>query len=340
VKPNIKYISSPACFLLLAGLILHPAWGQPVALQYSSGGTNQPGNPAIHADSSIITAWAVSCDLERGPGLITYPDSIEVTNGEAASATGKAGDGVVSLGDGGRATLRFDRPIANGPGPDFAVFENSFDGTFLELGFVEVSSDGQNFTRFPAESRTQTDSQVWTFGTLDPLDIYNLAGKYKAGWGTSFDLAELEDIPGLDIQTVVAVRIIDVIGILDDSIGSKDASGDLVNDPFPTPFESCGFDLDGVGVLHQVPLAAEASNMEASLRIYPVPCTSELYVENPDEGFQNWALLDLNGRTIRQGKFRGQRQEIDLEGIPQGSYFLRCSSGKTIAVRRILKTTR
>ena len=129
-----------------------------------------------------------------------------------------------------------------------------------------------------------------------------------------------------------------MIGILDDSIGSKDASGDLVNDPFPTPFESCGFDLDGVGVLHQVPLADKAFKTETSLRIYPVPCISGLYVEDPDERFQNWVLLDLNGRTIQQGKFRGQRQKIDLGGIPQGSYFLRCSSGKTIAVRRILKT--
>jgi len=331
VRPGIKYILSLTYIFLLGGVILHPAGGQTEA---------QLRNPAIHSDSSIITAWAVSCDLERGPGIITYPDSIEVTSGEATNAIGKSDGFVVSLGDGGRATLRFDQPIANGPGPDFAVFENSFDGTFLELAFVEVSSDGQNFARFPSESYTQTDSQVWTFGILDQEDIYNLAGKYKAGWGTSFDLAELEDVSGLDIQAVVAVRIIDVIGILDDSIGSKDAFGMLVNDPFPTPFESCGFDLDGVGVLNHVPLSARASDKEVFLRIYPVPCISELYIEDPDEVFQNWALLDLNGRTIKQGVFSGIRQKLDLSRIPQGSYFLRCSSGKTVAVRRILKTTR
>ena len=325
MKTNLKYIAALTSFFFA----VH---------QNSIGGTVKPENPAIHADSSIITAWAVSCDLERGPGLITHPDSIEVTNGEAASATGKSDEVGVSLGDGGRATLWFDRPIANGPGPDFAVFENSFDGTFLELGFVEVSSDGQNFTRFPSESRTQTDSQVWTFGTLDPMDIYNLAGKYKAGWGTSFDLAELEDIPGLDIERILAVRIIDVIGILDDSLGSKDATGALINDPFPTPFESCGFDLDGVGVLHQVPLSEKASGAGTSLRIYPVPCMSELYVEDPDESYQYWVLLDLNGRTLKQGAFHGQRQEIGLEGIPPGSYFLRCSSGQTITIRRVIKT--
>ena len=58
------------------------------------------------------------------------------------------------------ATVTFASPIYNGEGPDFAVFENGFDiddeydptGVlhFLELAFVEVSSDGENFFRFPA----------------------------------------------------------------------------------------------------------------------------------------------------------------------------------------------
>ena len=36
------------------------------------------------------------------------------------------------VGDGGSAILTFDTPIANGPGFDFAVFENGFSDTFLE----------------------------------------------------------------------------------------------------------------------------------------------------------------------------------------------------------------
>ena len=62
-------------------------------------------------------------------------------------ATGDTLD-VVSLGNGGSITLTFAEPIRNGAGFDFAVFENGHVDTFLELAFVEVSSDGAVFVRF------------------------------------------------------------------------------------------------------------------------------------------------------------------------------------------------
>ena len=51
-------------------------------------------------------------------------------------AIGAPGNGVVSLGDGGYALLTFEKPIKNGI-DDFAIFENSFSDTFLELGLVD-----------------------------------------------------------------------------------------------------------------------------------------------------------------------------------------------------------
>ena len=46
--------------------------------------------------------------------------------GDSSMAIGIPGNGIVSLGDGGYAVLSFERPIKNGPGWDFAIFENSF----------------------------------------------------------------------------------------------------------------------------------------------------------------------------------------------------------------------
>ena len=43
----------------------------------------------------------------------------------------------------------------NGNSWDFCVFENAFNDSFLELGFVEVSSNGNDFYRFPSTSFTQ-----------------------------------------------------------------------------------------------------------------------------------------------------------------------------------------
>ena len=31
---------------------------------------------------------------------------------------------------------------------------------------------------------------------------------------------------------------------------SYDSQGNIINDPFPTPFETGGFDLDAIGVIH------------------------------------------------------------------------------------------
>ena len=131
------------------------------------------------------------------------------------------------------------------------MFENSINDSFLELGFVEVSSDGTNFFRFAAVSLTPTDTQVGTFGSVDPTNLYNLAGKYRRGFGTPFDLAELSGTPGLDLQRVSHVRVVDVIGSIDPLYATYDSQGHKVNDPWPTDFETGGFDLDAVCVLHQ-----------------------------------------------------------------------------------------
>ncbi len=219
----------------------------------------QPGSTAIYKDDSSFVEWASSCDVVRGLQNISDSDVNDdgtddyASFGTADNALGKAvGDSydVVSLGDGGYATLTFDVPISDGPGWDFAVFENGFSDTYLELAFVEVSSDGVNFFRFDSVSLTQTDTQIGGFGTLDPTDIYNLAGKYRQGYGTPFDLSELSGRAGLDIYNVTYVRIVDVVGCIQDAYCRYDSTGNKINDPWPTPFSSSGFDLDAVGVIN------------------------------------------------------------------------------------------
>ncbi|MDZ7776134.1 MAG: hypothetical protein U5L09_11315 [Bacteroidales bacterium] len=113
----------------------------------------------------------------------------------------------VSLGDGGSATFVFDPPLQDSPGPDIAVFENSFDDNFLELAFVAISSDGETFITLPAVSLTQTQEQVGPFGTLEAEKLYNLAGKYHGGYGVPFDFEELEGHDSVNIMMVSHVKI-------------------------------------------------------------------------------------------------------------------------------------
>ena len=100
-------------------------------------------------------------------------------------------------------------PITNGPGADFAAFENGFisdgrsgvEGEISgELGYVEVSTDGLQFARFSSVSLTP--SAVGAYGTFDSSNVYNLVGKhvnaFGDSWGTPFDLQTLADNPLVD----------------------------------------------------------------------------------------------------------------------------------------------
>ena len=219
---------------------------------------DQPGTTAMHADSSAFVAWATDCVAEPGPMNITNPSAGVAGAGYPAENAIGVPDGtygVTCLGDGGWATVTFASPICNQPGPDFAVFENGFKSGnywFLEIAFVEVSSDGENFFRFPAITAVQYETQIGGFGTMDPAYIHNFAGKYGAFYGTPFDLDEVPDDPLLNKNNITHVRVVDVIGNIDPEYCTYDSQGHPVNDPWSTPFASCGFDLDAVGVIHDI----------------------------------------------------------------------------------------
>jgi hypothetical protein len=215
------------------------------------------GSTAVSFEDPRILAWATGvASIERGPVDIAVPNGARASHGAAADALGAATEevfDVVSLGDGGQITLTFAAPIADRPGADFAVFENGFEDGYIELAFVEVSSDGVNFFRFAAQSLTPVTKQVGNLDYLEPTDIHNLAGKYRAGYGVPFDLSELAGTPGLNVFAVTQVRIVDAIGTVNGALASRDSSGRMVNDPYPTNFTTGGFDLDGVAVLQPEP---------------------------------------------------------------------------------------
>ena len=137
---------------------------------------------AIQKDSVIFKSWATACTVTRGYQNIDNQSLGFATVGIDENGTLKAGvNSVVSLGDAGVAVLEFAIPIKNGEGADFAVFENGFNSgvnQYLELAFVEVSSDGINYVRFPAISKINAAVQTGSFATTDAALIYNLAGKY------------------------------------------------------------------------------------------------------------------------------------------------------------------
>ena len=293
----------------------------------------QPGSTALRSDSSCFINWAKRCSIQRGLRQINVPDSGFASVGTAARAEGPAAsNGVVSLGDGGIATLTFDPPITNGNGFDFAVFENTFLDTFLELAFVEVSTDSLAWARFPAKSLTQTKTQTSAFGFTQPTQIHNLAGKYRHPFGTPFDLQDLAMMSNIRINEIKYVRIIDVVGSLDSTLGSKDSDGRIINDPWPTPFPSSGFDLDAVGVIHQLPMNS-TSNFIAKPLLGFDPTQQQL-VTNSDRPLLV-SIHNIHGQLLQKLTLAPQSShQVDL---PPATYIVRCQ-GHSIKI--IITSTR
>lgn len=204
----------------------------------------QPGSTAISMDDPSIVAWATDwqdyfvgseCDVEW-----QTPDN---ALGQAQGIVGGIHH-IVSLGRGGEITMIFDCGIGDGQGYDFAVFENAVTYYFLEIAFVEISSDGTNFFRIYNDSLTP--EPVGAFGSLDPTNIKGFAGKYEQRWAAPFDLADMRGIsPLLDVDNVRFVRIVDIVG--DGTY--LDTSGKPIYDPYPT-IGSAGFDLDAIAVIN------------------------------------------------------------------------------------------
>jgi hypothetical protein len=241
-----------------------------------------PGNPAATILNPELRAWAATVEqYAPAPGLI--PLNSDPTKGLGPIGTTSDGQ-TASLGDldatqiaagavPGSVTLGFATPFANGSGWDLAVFENAFaffppneDKWFAELAYVEVSSDGSNYARFPSVSLTTPETLfVPDFGTgplrdfagIDPTDTHNLAGVHSGLVGTPFDLAELETHPlvvggELDLQAVRFVRLVDVPG----NGSFLDSLGNGILDTWVTTdlqFGNGGFDLDAVAARYPVP---------------------------------------------------------------------------------------
>lgn len=296
-----------------------------VAAQYAPP-VGQPGTTAIYKDSTAFVGWATGCSVIRGWQDISNTSLGLVSVGDSSMATGPAGtNGVVSLGDGGSATLTFEWPLVNGAGWDFAVFENSFDDFFLELAFVAVSSDGEHFYRFPPHSLTDTTTQTGGFDSTDATRINNLAGKYRGMYGTPFDLEELSGAAGLDVNRVTHIRITDVVGSLNPSYATYDTAGNKINDPWPTPFTAGGFDLDAVGVIwNQANGLAEQKN-SATLSLWPNPAADQVSVRS------NWPLTgsvitvyDLSGNVVLSQTITHTEYSytINTSQLPGGFYIL------------------
>ncbi len=250
-----------------------------------SGSSSPTLNNAIFYKSTSIKSWATGyMDMQYGTASSNTiaPEWKTPENAIGAVNSSDPTEKVVCLGDGGSITLSFANGIGNGDGADFAVFENGFDANYLELAYVEVSTNGTDFLRFP--NFYLGEVQVDESSDMYPTQVYNLASKYESGYGHAFDLEELEfaykyalsdgssfseeylnhiltNYPLVDLDNIQYVRIIDIYG--DGSC--VDSAGHVIYDPCGPNYSAPGFDLKGVGVINEAVAVPEPAEYAAIL---------------------------------------------------------------------------
>jgi len=278
----------------------------------------------MYRDSSAFVGWASGCTVQRGYMNIANPSLGTVTLGSEQDALGQPdGSSVISLGDSGVAVLTFPYPVQNAAGPDFAVFENGFTNNYMELAFVEVSSDGENFFRFPAISHVDTTTQLDNFSYSDLTKVHNFAGKYRALYGTPFDLDEVPDDPALNKSAITHIRLVDVVGSLQTPYRSYDSEGRPVNDPWPAEFASGGFDLDAVGVIHFAFGTGTDEYMYTNkLRAWPNPATDFIYIQNVEAG-TSYTLVSSTGSLIMNGRSASGTLQLQTSALAPGIYYFK-----------------
>ena len=207
-----------------------------------------PTTTAVAFDDARIVGWAAGCaSYLQGPGVT---DSQFAMPSQAFGPAGTNTLDVVSLGNGGSITLTFGAPITDGESWDFAVYENGFaSDEFLELGFVEVSSDGIHFARFDSAFQSKGTPGLDSSGIAS--QIGGLAGSYMIGYGTPFDLSALGNSPlvrdgTVDLTSIKYVRVVDIVG----DGTTLDSFGRGIVDPISSG-PTAGFDLDGIAVLNR-----------------------------------------------------------------------------------------
>lgn len=214
-------------------------------------------SPPVHAQVGAHATKVIAYDTNnQAGGGIFDPNN-------ALGAPVASHLAVHSLGVGGFLTLGFDVTITDGPGADFLVFENPFmvsagGPIFSEALFVEVSSNGRDFARFPTRYQGPARSggpyaTGWAgyysgFGGIKPsnggkvgVDNFDVV---QAG-GDSFDLADLKNHPlvaagKVDLLRIIQLRLLDVIAGV-----SKDSAGNTIQDP-----TSGSADINAIAIIH------------------------------------------------------------------------------------------
>ena len=126
----------------------------------------------------------------------------------------------------------------------------------------------------------------------------------------------------------------DVVGCVAPRYATRDSRGHIINDPYPTPFHSSGFDLDGVCVLNGWrPNGVEENTMvNHTLTVYPNPCHSTLTLNT--EAHDVVMLFNMQGALLQRVVATDNTTTLNMQDLPAGMYIVRCGNQSAKVVKQ------
>ena len=141
------------------------------------------------------------------------------------------------------------------------------------------------------------------------------------------------------MNAITHVKVIDVVGCIQDSFATFDQLGNKINDPWNTPFASSGFDLDAVGVIEQSAASVETHIFSKNVQVFPNPTHTFVTIQF----FENTLIQEINlinalGQisTISSEEKQNSQLSLDLSGYQPGMYYLNIQTTQGNITQRLL----
>jgi hypothetical protein len=102
---------------------------------------------------------------------------------------------------------------------------------------------------------------------------------------------------------------------------TRDNAGRIINDPFPTPYPSSGFDIDAVGIIHALGYTSIEDVTSNAIKVFPTLLQEEKKIQLTGiQTVNDIRILDMQGRLV---PYTREGETIILEdSIEDGIYFL------------------
>ena len=195
--------------------------------------------------------------------------------------------------------------------------------------------EGDAFSRkFGDTTGTKSGLTQGTYPDFFKLTIRGYLNGVKKADSTDFYLADYRATSSANDYIVKDWKWVSLTSLGNvDSVAFELSSSDTGEFGMNTPAYFC---LDEF-TTNETGVNATGSITKATLKIYPNPATTTLWVEDGSRSLKTVSLLTAGGQLLRSQTANGAQTEVDVQALPAGMYYLILEGTEGRAMHTFLK---